>query len=539
MSRRLRIARQGEPPRLVETIRDQVYLGRTPSNDIILPDGGAVVSRQHALISFHADGSAIVQDLNSANGTFLNDVRIKGPTAMSGVDMLRIGPYQIALDGLPSGEVAQPQTDAGIAGFAVEPMDVDLENLQKKVQLVDPADALRASVELGHLELLHEVGVRLARTTTVAEVTQCAIELLFRIDGVNRATLLLWNEDRGELHGSDLYDRKGKRQFGESGPEAFDARRIVLSRTILDRVRKLNQPVHVRDTSRDETLRTARSIIAAGIRAAFCAPLTFQGRFLGVLYADNLRLPNAFSPTDFRTFSTIAAQTGLALAHSLAREELMEREVERAALRRYLPAQVVEMIESEGGTHLGGVLQPVAVLFADIRGFTKLSEQMDARDVVQLLNELFTAVTAEVMEAGGVLDKFIGDCVMALFGAPISASDDVPRTLRAAANIQRAAAKLSASRRERGLEGIDVGVGVHHGMAVVGNIGSAQRMQYTAIGDTVNVAARLVGQAAGGEIIVSEAVRSAAGPDFAFESRGMVELKGRSEKIGIEALQWC
>jgi adenylate cyclase len=212
--------------------------------------------------------------------------------------------------------------------------------------------------------------------------------------------------------------------------------------------------------------------------------------------------------------------------------------VERAALRLYLPAQVVEAIESEGGTQLGGLLQPVTVVFADIRGFTRLSERMDAREVVQLLNEFFTASTDVVVEAGGVLDKFIGDCVMALFGAPSPSPNDALRAVQAAANMQRAAAKLSTNRLERGLRGIEIGVGIHTGLAVVGNIGSAQRMQYTAIGDTVNVAARLVSRAAGGEIVVSDDVRSAAGDSFAFTPLGEVELKGRTQKIGIHALRW-
>jgi class 3 adenylate cyclase len=147
---------------------------------------------------------------------------------------------------------------------------------------------------------------------------------------------------------------------------------------------------------------------------------------------------------------------------------------------------------------------------------------------VLLLNEFFTAMTGVILDAGGTLDKYIGDCVMALFGAPVPAADDVQRAVEAAINMQREAARLNNQ--------IRIGVGIHTGGAVVGNIGSAQRMQYTAIGDTVNVAARLVHIAAPGQIIVSEDIRNLASAFF--EPLGEVELKGRRQKMTVYALQW-
>ena len=250
-------------------------------------------------------------------------------------------------------------------------------------------------------------------------------------------------------------------------------------------MREENRPLHIRDARSHADIGSSLSVLRAGIQAAFCSPLTFQGRFLGVLYADNLIAPDAFSPDDFRIFTTIAAQTGLALASSITRGELLNREVEQAAMRLYLSPQVADLITAAGGgVELGGVLQPITVLFADIRDFTKISEHLNASEVVQLLNEFFTEMTTVIFEAGGTLDKFIGDCVMALFGAPVPAAGDVQRAVEAAINMQREASRLNTQ--------IRIGVGIHTGLAVVGNIGSSQRMQYTAIGDTVNVAARLV-----------------------------------------------
>ena len=281
-------------------------------------------------------------------------------------------------------------------------------------------------------------------------------------------------------------------------------------------MREENRPLHIRDARAHADLGRSLSILRAGIQAAFCSPLTFQGRFLGVLYADNLIAPGAFSAEDFRIFTTIAAQTGLALASSITRGELLKREVQQAAMRLYLSPQVADLITAgDGSVELGGVLQPVTVLFADIRGFTKLSEHLDAREVVLLLNEFFTAMTQVILEAGGTLDKYIGDCVMALFGAPVPAPDDLQRAVEAAINMQREAARLNSQ--------IRIGVGLHTGRAVVGNIGSAQRMQYTAIGDTVNVAARLVNIAAPGQILVSRRCSQFRHRRFRAAGRGRVE----------------
>jgi adenylate cyclase len=229
----------------------------------------------------------------------------------------------------------------------------------------------------------------------------------------------------------------------------------------------------------------------------------------------------------------------LALASAVARDTVLKREVELAAMRLYLPPQVADQIgATDGSIELGGVLQTVTVLFADIRGFTPLSEQMDAREVVLMLNEFFTAMTEAIQEAGGTLDKYIGDCVMALFGAPVSSPDDAERALRAAIGMQREALRLNEGRRSRGLCDLRIGVGLHTGPAVIGNIGSAQRMQYTAIGDTVNVAARVVSTAAPGQVLVSEAVRAAVSNQTVFEPLGEVKLKGRTQMVNIYSVVW-
>jgi adenylate cyclase len=506
-----------------------IRIGRGDDNEIVLEDPSRSISRFHAQVATDLAGQAILTDLKSANGTFVNEQIVDGPVTLAQDDVVRIGSYRLVFrDNYVGTPKAKAQT---LPAFEIETAAVDLNELQDHPRLLEPSatETLASSSQLRALELLHEVGVRLARTVTAADVVETAVDLLFNIEGVQRATLMSWDDEQQAFRAADLYARGGRKMTDAGTPASFDPRNLVLSKTILHKVRAENRPLHIRDARSHHELGRSLSVLRAGIQAAFCSPLTFQGRFLGVLYADNLAAPDAFSADDFRIFTTIAAQTGLALASSITRGELLKREVEQAAMRLYLSPQVADLITAmDGGVELGGVLQPVTVLFADIRDFTKISEHLDARELVLLLNEFFTAMTEVILEAGGTLDKYIGDCVMALFGAPVPAEDDVQRAVEAAINMQREAARLNTR--------IQIGVGLHTGRAVVGNIGSQQRMQYTAIGDTVNVAARLVSLASPGQIIVSEDIRQSA---FGFfEPLGEVELKGRQQKMSAYSLLW-
>jgi len=516
-------------------------IGRGDDNDIILADPMRGISRFHAQIAMDpTSGETVLRDLRSANGTFLNEKIVDDPVTLAADDVVRIGGYRLIYR---ANKTAASKRDTNaLPAFQIEEASVELNELQGSANLLAPSDTkalFSDSPELRAVELLHEVGIRLARSVTAADVFETAIDLLFKIEGVQRATLMSWDEEQQAFRPADLYARGGKKMTSAGTPASFDPRSLVLSKTILRKVREENRPLHIRDARSNSELGGSLSILRAGIQAAFCSPLTFQGRFLGVLYADNLSAPDAFSTADFRIFTTIAAQSGLALASALTRGELLKREVEQAAMRLYLPPQVADLIiEGGGAVELGGVLQPLTVLFADIRNFTQLSEVLDAREVVLLLNEFFTAMTEVILESGGTLDKYIGDCVMALFGAPLPAGDDVQRGLQAAVNMQRDVAQLNVSRQQRGLGQIRIGVALHQGHAVVGNVGSSQRMQYTAIGDTVNVAARLVNLAAPGQILVSESVRDAAAEWCVFEPLGEVKLKGRQQHMNAYSLKW-
>jgi len=508
--------------RVVPIERPTLSLGRASDNDVVLTDSELRVSRRHAVIEWGPEKGATLRDGGAVNGTFVNKQKVTAPVALHGGDVITIGPHEIVFrEEKPGGSPWKIQTGA-----------VDLGALQKPQE---PEAKTPEAPRLKALELLNEVGLKLAGTHSQSEVVKESIQLLFRIEGVQRATLWPWDEKERCFHQMPLETRAG---LDKLAAPMFDPQNLVLSSTILNQVRRDNRPLLIRDMKSSE-FNLSKSIVRAGIQAAFCSPVTSQGRMLGVLYADNLMRSDAFSQEDFQTFTIIAAQAGMALANSLARQEISRQEVERANLSRYLPPQVVDLITSKGGSvELGGVLQPVTVLFADIRGFTHLSEQMDAREVVDLLNDFCGVMTAAIFQSNGTLDKFIGDCVMALFGAPIPSERSPRNALVAAVRMQQQVARLGAERVQRGLAPMRIGIGLHHGPAVVGNIGSAERMQYTAIGDTVNIAARLVSRAEPGQILVSEAMYKAAGGSDLLHDLGQVSVKGRDAQVRVYSVDW-
>jgi adenylate cyclase len=169
---------------------------------------------------------------------------------------------------------------------------------------------------------------------------------------------------------------------------------------------------------------------------------------------------------------------------------LKERDKLRNTMGKYMTQTVMDHLMS-GKVQLGGASIPVTILFTDIRSFTTISEKMDAQALVGLLNEYFTEMVGIVMEESGVVDKYIGDAIMAVFGAPVPKKDDAVNAVRAAVRMRKALAHLNDRLKERGLQTLRTGIGIHTGEVVAGNIGSEKRMEYTVIGDAVNLASRL------------------------------------------------
>lgn len=219
-------------------------------------------------------------------------------------------------------------------------------------------------------------------------------------------------------------------------------------------------------------------------------------------------------------------------------EERLEKKKITDAFKKYVAPQVVEEIAKKGGYQikLGGENRDIAVLFVDIRGFTPMSESLEPEQVVDILNSYLNLTTNSIFANGGTLDKFIGDATMAVFNAPFDLDDYVYRAVKTAWAIVSGGNAIESKFLERYGKSVSFGVGVNCGPAVVGNIGCDFRMDYTAIGDTVNTAARLEANAKRGQVLISESVYERVKDRVTVEPIGEIPLKGKSKGVFVYSL---
>jgi adenylate cyclase len=218
----------------------------------------------------------------------------------------------------------------------------------------------------------------------------------------------------------------------------------------------------------------------------------------------------------------------LALSYQRSKRE----EQLRNRLSRYVGTNLVEkLINLKDGVFLETERRNVTVLFADIRSFTTIAERMAAEEVVGMLNEYFSVMVDIIFKNSGLLDKFVGDQLIAVFGLVENEGNAPANAIRTAIEIQAVTDAMRRRRMAAGLEYFELGIGINTGTGIIGNIGSANRMDYTVIGDCVNVAARLEQMARGGEIIIGEQTHLANTENFAFECRGRVHVKNKLEPV--------
>ncbi|MBI5958388.1 MAG: response regulator [Chloroflexi bacterium] len=275
--------------------------------------------------------------------------------------------------------------------------------------------------------------------------------------------------------------------------------------------------------------------------AVICIPLKVKDRVVGVLSVENVSAgAPSFGPQDAPMVSALGDYAAIAIENAriyVALEEATTRENEtlRSAFERYVAPSVVERIlQTTEALTLGGRRREISVVFADVRGFTTFSEQASPEEVVNLMNEYFTLATDVIFSREGTLDKFMGDAVMAFFNAPEDQADHPYRAVDSALALQRAIVERNS---RIGGQGLTFGIGVHLGEVVVGNIGTARAMNYTAIGDTVNVTKRLQERALPGQILISAEVYARLGNLVKVKSMGELSVKGRHQPIQVYELE--
>ncbi|MFT5448613.1 MAG: adenylate cyclase [Gammaproteobacteria bacterium] len=235
------------------------------------------------------------------------------------------------------------------------------------------------------------------------------------------------------------------------------------------------------------------------------------------------------------TVAPLADTQGEALGETLILEDITQDKRMRATMARYMTAEVAEQVLAEGDSALGGRSTAATVLFSDIEGFSAIAERLGPQDTVSMLNEYFTEMVEVVFEYNGILDKYIGDAIMAVFGTPYPSPDDADNAVRVAIRMQQVLADLNRVRRESGRPSFEVRIGINSGDVVVGNIGSSRRMDYTVIGDGVNTAARLesANKQLGTRILISGSTRESLRGDYRLRELDLIRVKGRVAPVPI------
>ena len=475
-------------------------VGRAPTSDIPIID--PTISRRHAEVECR-DGSVTVRDLGSSNGTFVNGGRIERASASSG-DTITFGKVGFKLQQLvPAASNATASNASASPTGATIVRQLPVRDSHGAIARLTPVPALAAQTEQAAAEIdksrqklatLLEVSKGLGKAADIDALLDKIVGYAYQILDVDRVAILLLDET-GELTPKIARDKRG-------GDTARAVPRSIARTALEDKVAILS------DNAGEDTRFGGQSIVMQQIRSAICVPLIgSEDKPLGVLYVDNVMATHRFSDEDFEFCIAFAGIAGVAIENGQFAQRIQRELLTRSNFERFFTPQLAKRIAETSETmKLGGDKRPVAVLFTDIRGFTRLAESLRPDDMATLLTEYLSEMVECVFRYDGTLDKFVGDSVMAQWGAPIGGPDDADKAMAAALDMMRELDKLNQRWESEGRPCLEHGIGLNYGEAFAGNIGSERRLEFTVIGDVVNTAARLCA-AAESEILLSEEFR--------------------------------
>ena len=524
----------GDNPLTYSFASGEVVIGRSPECQIVLGDYG--ISRNHAKILVGEDGSARILDLKSKNGTQVNGVQVVEAPLRDG-DRILLGKFELtfskALESKVVLDEAKPLSEE--AGTIIRSVG-ELSRLltaapvpgapldEKKAPIVDVQEIEKSN---RILKVLTKVAETLIAVRPVEEVLHQVMDIVFEHMPADRGFLMLEEESQaGRLVPMVVKHRT------PGGGEA----RITVSKTIADRVMHDRVSILTSDAMVDPRFGAGDSIRFHGIRSAMCAPLWLKDQVIGIIHVDSPMLTNCFTVNDLDLLTALANYAAVAVERARLNQKIVAEERKRERLGRFLSPQVASRIlaaSDTAGAELGAPeLREVSVLFADISGFTSMSERMSPSSVALLLNDYLSRMTDVIFKYEGTLDKYIGDAIMAVFGAPIDMPDHAERAIRTALEMQERLAEWNAERKEG--PAFRVRIGINSGKAMAGEIGSVNKKEYTVLGDTVNIASRLESSVAKpGMVVVGESTYRMVEDRFEFQPLGSFSLKGKEREVRV------
>jgi len=514
--------------------RPEITIGRARDNDLTLQDMG--ISRRHCRIRVGSEGCQI-SDLGTLNGTKVNGASIAEVDLKDG-DEITLGGFPLKLrysaeenvhliDNAPldsgAGTYIRPVGEIAKA-YGTEDTSEDLAPV-KSGTTTGPVD-LDIQKRYNALKFLTKVVESIIKVQPLDQVLNTIMDIVFNNFPAERGFLMLHERE------SDSLVPKLAR-FKKAGP---GGEKIAMSRTIANKVFREKQAILTQDAQMDSQFAAGESIRFLGIRSAMCVPLWHKEDVIGLIYVDSLIQSVTFTPQDLELLAIMSNYAAVGIEHARLNARVQEEMKKRAKLERYHSPSVISRIlgspESAGEASFDLQEKEVSVLFADIVGFTSMAEKLDPQQVAFILNDYFSHMTEIIFEHDGTLDKYIGDAIMAVFGAPFPQPDHAERAVLAALQMRR---QLEVINRSRGSgPTIQIRMGINSGKVVAGDVGSPKRMEYTVLGDTVNIASRLESQVAqAGQIVVGPTTHDLIKGKFKTRSLGTPPMQGISKPVQV------
>ncbi|MDZ8183682.1 MAG: adenylate/guanylate cyclase domain-containing protein [Nostoc sp. ChiSLP02] len=525
---------EGDTETTIAVDQDIFTIGRLPECNLYLPFGG--VSRTHARISKTTDGRWTIEDLGSKNGTQVNKYLVNFPQELHHGDVVWLG--NVSLVVLLTSPVSQSTSVPELASNSdTNEQRTILHNVEQLQQQWIAADSKDGNISnkdktIARLKDLVDIAKNLCAAASIEEIFSQVQQVVFRyLDSIERLALLIDVNSGGHLELVNAATRNVAQQ------KHLPADGSWISRSICQKVFEEKVVIQTGDTHQDERFASEQSILVKGIRSAMAVPLWDENKVVGVLYADaNLSSYHWANEgeEELSFFSALANLVASSVQRWLLAEKLKTEEVIRHRLERYHSPAVVQQLIAVGASpdgRLAPAESEISILFADLVGFTAISERLTPTAIAQLLNNLFEEMLKEVFTCGGTLDKYIGDCIMAFFGAPEPQFDHADRAVAAAKGMLTRLQHLNANNFWQ--EPLQLRIAINSGKAVVGDVGSSQRVDYTALGATINLAARMEGVCPPSECVISEATYAMISDPEGFQEMGDYRFKGIDRLVKV------
>lgn len=519
-------------PRVTD-LKGELTVGRTEGNDLVLNHPS--VSRRHARFDPRDEHWWIV-DLKSTNGVKVNGNLVAEAQVNPG-DKILIGSVQLELKRLPSVNFTGESMFDNPSGTVIRRISdfnsefgLDVAELEKPTSPRVASDAgMREAVASREkvFQVLVQVAKVLLQSEDLESLLNTVMDIIFKYLPVERGLIILFDE-----HGEPV--PKLTRFI-----EGADGRDIPISRTILNMVAQQQVALMTSNALEDARLLGGKSIAIHGIRSAMCVPLWNRNHVIGAVQVDSPIHIGRFTEEDLDLITALANFAAVAIERAQLTERVEEERKIRSRMERYhSPAVVDEIVRGSIAADEEQIrIAEVSILFADISGFTTVSETKKPEEVAEFLSHFFSCAVESIFAYGGTLDKFIGDAVMAFFGAPIPQEDHADRAVLAGLMMQRLVGEWNAERAKVGLPPVLIRVGINSGPAVVGNVGTEKRVDYTVLGSAVNIASRLEsGVAKPGQTVISQNTLERTIGTFTTESLGEVSMKGMQQKLPVFAV---